>query len=75
MGRLKALMAQPECNDGDIDPGLEQVHGGGVADHRGETVLVRRLGQAVVATWTTCWRRYMTPCRVKGFPWALGKAI
>ena len=25
--------------------------------------------------WTACWRRYMTPCRDRGFPRALGKTI
>lgn len=33
MGRFNALVSKPQGNGGDIDSGLEQVHGGRVPDH------------------------------------------
>ena len=35
MGGLEPLVAEPQCDGGHVDAGLEQVHGGGVADDVG----------------------------------------
>ncbi len=37
VGGLDALVAQPQGDDGDIDSGLKQVHGTGVAAMSSET--------------------------------------